>query len=133
MIDLVKQPAILQKWNTLTIRERCEEIQRDLNIRINYRLLYDIYKGLGIKLRRPQQVYVRSRSELVELKDKRFIFATSLQAAIDSNQDVIYMDETTVSNNYPKQISKFHIEGTFPSLRVLILKFQSGKHAYASQ
>ena len=97
MIELVKKPQILQKWNTLTISERCEEIAKELNIRINYRLLYDIYKGLGIKLRRPQQVYIRSRSELVELTERRRAFASSLQSLIEEEANIIYMDETTVS------------------------------------
>ena len=97
MIELVKKPLILQKWNTLTIRERCEEIAKDLNIRVNYRLLYDIYKGLGIKLRRPQQVYIRSRSELAELTERRRTFASSLQSLIEKDANIIYMDETTVS------------------------------------
>ena len=96
--------------------------------------MYDIYKGLGIKLRRPQQVYVRSRSELAELKDKRRIFATSLQAAIDSELDVIYMDETTVSSIDPLFKCKFiSLFATFSSLVYRFLSFHLGKHAYEAK
>ena len=105
MLELVKKPLILQKWNTLTISERCEEIAKDLNIRINYRLLYATDKGRGVKRRRPQQVYIRARSELAELTERRRTFAISLQARIDSNGNIIYMDETTVS---ARSCASFH-------------------------
>ena len=64
-------------------------------------------KDLALNYGDPSKFPVRSRSELVELKDKRLIYATSLQSAIDSNSDVIYMDETTVSSFHPLFNFKF--------------------------
>ena len=58
----------------------------------------DIYKGLNIKQRRPQQVYVRSRSELAELKDRRRRYAIKLSQLLAEDANIIYMDETTVSS-----------------------------------
>ena len=62
-------------------------------------MLGTIYKRLGIRNRRPDQVYIKSRADQLTLKSKRRSFAKKLKEHIDKGHAIIFADETTVDNH----------------------------------
>ena len=51
-MEIVTKPYYLQRWYSLTLTERCEQLHRIAGVRISRFMLKDIYTENGIKLRR---------------------------------------------------------------------------------